>query len=162
VTIVNMEPGPAAQAFIAGQNDGAMTYEPYLSAVRGAPDKGKILATTLDYPAVMDTFGCSNDWLAKNEKTAKALAQSYFEALELIAKDPAKSYEIMGADVKQTGEKFAESAKFLRWQDKAANQKFFDGEHAAFSKESADVMLESGIIKAIPDLSKLADTRFIK
>ena len=27
VRIVNMEPGPAAQAFVAGQNDAAMTYE---------------------------------------------------------------------------------------------------------------------------------------
>src|ERR671936_1477606 len=26
VTVVNMEPGPAAQAFLAGQNDAAMTY----------------------------------------------------------------------------------------------------------------------------------------
>ncbi len=34
VTVVNLEPGPAAQAFIAGQNDAAMTYEPYLSTVR--------------------------------------------------------------------------------------------------------------------------------
>src|ERR1041384_558433 len=32
VTVVNLEPGPAAQAFVAGQNDAAMTYEPYLSA----------------------------------------------------------------------------------------------------------------------------------
>ena len=54
VKVVNLEPGPAAQAFVAGQNDAAMTYEPYLSTVRAAPDKGKILATTLDYPAVMD------------------------------------------------------------------------------------------------------------
>ena len=38
VTVVNMEPGPAAQAFLAGQNDAAMTYEPYLSAVREKPD----------------------------------------------------------------------------------------------------------------------------
>ena len=28
VTIATLEPGPAAQAFIAGQNDAAMTYEP--------------------------------------------------------------------------------------------------------------------------------------
>src|SRR5262245_11550716 len=28
VSLVNMEPAPAAQAFIAGQNDVAMTYEP--------------------------------------------------------------------------------------------------------------------------------------
>src|SRR3954464_13321794 len=51
VTVVNMEPGPAAQAFLAGQNDVAMTYEPYLSAVRAKPEAGKIIATTLDYPS---------------------------------------------------------------------------------------------------------------
>ena len=56
VTVVNLEPGPAAQAFIAGQNDAAVTYEPYLSSVRAAPQAGKIIATTLDYPMIMDTF----------------------------------------------------------------------------------------------------------
>ena len=59
VTVVNLEPRPAAQAFVAGQNDAAMTYEPYLSAVRDKPEAGKIIATTLDYPMVMDTFGCT-------------------------------------------------------------------------------------------------------
>jgi NitT/TauT family transport system substrate-binding protein len=162
VTVVNMEPGPAAQAFIAGQNDAAMTYEPYLSSVRAAPQAGKILATTLDYPMVMDTFGCTPAFLGANEKAAKALADSYFEALDMIAKDPAKSNEIMGADVKQTGEAFAKSAAYLRWQDKAANKAFFAGPHAAFSAEAADLLLELGIIKAKPDMSALADTRFIQ
>jgi NitT/TauT family transport system substrate-binding protein len=162
VTIVNMEPGPAAQAFIAGQNDAAMTYEPYLSAVRDAPQSGKIIATTLDYPMVMDTFGCTSDFLAKNEKLAKAFADSYFEAVEMIGKEPAKSNEIMGADVKQSGEAFAKSAAYLRWQDKAANKVFFAGPHAAFSNEAADLLLELGIIKAKPDMGALADTRFVQ
>jgi NitT/TauT family transport system substrate-binding protein len=162
VTVVNMEPGPAAQAFIAGQNDAAMTYEPFLSAVRAAPQSGKIIATTLDYPMVMDTFGCSNDFIAKNEKAAQALTDSYFQALEMIAKEPEKANTIMGADVKQSAEAFAKSAAFLRWQDKAANQKFFSGEHAAFSNEAADLLLELGIIKQKPDMAALADTRFIK
>jgi len=162
VKVVNMEPGPAAQAFIAGQNDAAMTYEPYLSAVRNAPDSGKIIATTLDYPMIMDTFGCTPDFLGKNEKAAKALADSYFEALEMIKKDPAKANTIMGADVKQTGEQFAGSSKYLRWQDKAANKTFFAGEHGKFSAEAADLLLELGIIKAKPDMSKLADTRFVQ
>ena len=68
----------------------------------------------------------------------------------------------MGADVKQSAEQFEASQKYLRWQDKAANQKFFAGEHAQFSKEAADLLLEIGIIKQLPDMSKLADTRFIK
>ncbi|NDB01866.1 MAG: ABC transporter permease, partial [Betaproteobacteria bacterium] len=51
VTIVNLEPQAAANAFIAGntQIDAGMTYEPYLGAVRAKPEAGKILATTLDY-----------------------------------------------------------------------------------------------------------------
>jgi NitT/TauT family transport system substrate-binding protein len=162
VTVVNMEPGPAAQAFIAGQNDAAMTYEPYLSSVRAAPQAGKIIATTLDYPMIMDTFGCTPDFLAKNPKAAKALADSYFEALDMIAKDQAKAYEIMGADVKQTGEAFGNSAKFLRWQDREANRKFFAGEFETFSNEAADLLLEIGIIKQKPDIKSLADTSFIQ
>ena len=162
VTIVNMEPAAAAQAFIAGQNDAAMTYEPYLSAVRGKPEAGKIIATTLDYPMVMDTFGCTPKFIAENETAVKALVKSYYEALDMIKADQKKAYEIMGADVKQSGEAFGNSAKYLRWQDQAANKTFFTGEFVTFSKEAADLLLETGIIKAIPDLSKLADTRFVQ
>ncbi|MFN3350364.1 ABC transporter substrate-binding protein [Pseudorhodoplanes sp.] len=162
VKVVNMEPGPAAQAFIAGQNDVAMTYEPFLSAVRAKPEAGKIIATTLDYPMVMDTFGCTPEFIAKNEGAVKALVKSYFEALDMIEKDQQKAFEIMGADVKQTAEQFANSAKYLRWQDREANKKFFSGEHAQFSKEAAELLLEIGVIKQIPDLSKLADPRFVQ
>jgi NitT/TauT family transport system substrate-binding protein len=165
VKIVNLEPQAAANAMIAGNNDidAAMTYEPYLGAVRAKPEAGKIIATTLDYPMIMDTFGCTPKFLADNPKAAKALADSYFEAVEMIQKEPKKSFEIMGADVKQTAEQFENSQKYLRWQDRAANQKFFAGEHAAFTKEAAELLLEAGVIRAIPDvLTKLADTRFIK
>lgn len=164
VKVVNLEPQAAANAMIAGNNDidAAMTYEPYLSAVRAKPEAGKIIATTLDYPMVMDTFGCTPKFLKDNPKAAKALADGYFAALEMIKAEPKKSFEIMGADVKQTGEAFEKSQAFLRWQDKAANQKFFAGEHAQFSKEAADLLLEVGIIKQVPDLKTLADTSFIK
>jgi NitT/TauT family transport system substrate-binding protein len=164
VTVVNLAPQAAANAMIAGtaQIDAGMTYEPFLSAVRAKPEAGKIIATTLDYPMVMDTFGCTPKFLAENPKAAQALADSYFQALEMIKNDPKKAFEIMGTDVKQTAEAFEASQKYLRWQDKAANQKFFAGEHAAFSKEAADLLLEVGIIKQLPDMSKLADTRFIQ
>ncbi|MDJ1159085.1 ABC transporter substrate-binding protein [Chelatococcus sp. SYSU_G07232] len=161
VKVVNLEPGPAAQAFIAGQNDAAMTYEPYLSSVRDKPEAGKIIATTLDYPMVMDTVGCTPKFLEDNPKAAKALADSYFEALDLIKKDEKKSFEIMGADVKQTGDQFGASAKYLRWQDREANRKFFAEEFEKFSNEAGDLLQEVGIIKQKPDIKTLVDTRFI-
>jgi NitT/TauT family transport system substrate-binding protein len=164
VKIVSLEPQAAANAMLAGNADidAALTYEPYLSAVRSKPEAAKILATTLDYPMVMDTFGCTPKFLAENPKAAKAFADGYFDAIDMIKKDPKGSFTIMGADVKQTAEQFENSQKYLRWQDRAANEKFFAGEHAQFSKEAADLLLEAGIIRAIPDLTKLADTRFLK
>jgi NitT/TauT family transport system substrate-binding protein len=164
VKVVNLSPQAAANAMIANTDgiDAAMTYEPYLGAVRAKPEAGKIIATTLDYPMVMDTFGCTPKFLADNPKAAKGLADGYFEAVAMIKADPKKSFEIMGADVKQTGEAFEKSQAYLRWQDREANQKFFTAEHATFSKEAAELLLEAGIIRTTPDLSKLADTRFLK
>jgi NitT/TauT family transport system substrate-binding protein len=164
VKVVNLEPQAAANAMIAGTAgiDAAMTYEPFLSAVRAKPEAGKIIATTLDYPMIMDTFGCTPKFLAENPKAAKALTDAYFDAVAMIRAEPKKSFEIMGADVKQTGEQFEGSQKFLRWQDREANAKFFAGEHAEFSKKAAEILMEAGIIRALPDMSKLADTRFLK
>ncbi len=162
VTIVNMEPGPAAQAFVAGQNDAAMTYEPYLSSVRAAPQAGKIIATTLDYPMVMDTFGCTPAFLQANEAAARALAKSYFEALEMIKTNQAEAYRIMGADVRQTAEQFGNSAQYLRWQDREANKTFFAGEWRRFTEKAADLLLEIGVIRQKPNFDTMVDTRFIQ
>ena len=162
VKVVNLEPAAAATAFVAGQNDAAMTYEPYLSTVRDKPEAGKIIATTLDYPMVMDTFGCTPKFIAEQPKLVQSMVNAYFEALELIRTEPKKSFETMGAVVKQTGEQFEKSQSYLRWQDKAANAKFFAGDIQAFSKEAAELLLELGIIKTVPDVASIIDTRFIK
>jgi NitT/TauT family transport system substrate-binding protein len=162
VSVVNMEPGPAAQAFVAGQNDAAMSYEPYLSTVREAPESGKILATTLDYPAVMDTVGCTPAFIEENPEAVKALAESYFEALEMIESDQDRAYEIMGADVNQTAEQFAASASNLRWQDREANKTFFAGEWREFSDAAADLLLDIGVIREKPEIDGLADSSFIQ
>lgn len=163
VKLTTLSPQAAAQAFVTGQGDAAMTYEPYLSTVRDNPAAGKILATTLDYPMVIDTVGCDPAWLKANPRAAQALADSYFAALDMIRADPAKSNDIMGAAVKQTGAQFARSASFLRWQDRAANQRFFAGELTAFMKDATAILLATGIIhKAPDDLAALFDARFVQ
>jgi NitT/TauT family transport system substrate-binding protein len=162
VSVVNLEPAAAAQAFLAGQNDAAMTYEPYLSAVRDRPDAGRIIATTLDYPMVMDTLGCTPEMIERHPAAVKSIVESYFAALDMIRGDPASSYEIMGADVRQTGEAFARSASFLRWQDRQQNRRFFAGEIQAFSAEAAKLLVKLNIIKEPPQIDSILDTRFIE
>ncbi len=161
VKTTTLSPEAAAQSFIAGSNDAAMTYEPYLSSVRQNPAKGKILATTLDYPMVMDTLGCTPAFLKEHPQAAKALVDSYFDALDMIRQQPDKSNEIMGAAVKSSGKEFAESASYLRWQDREQNRKFFSGEIETFSNEAAKLLLQMKVIRKIPDIKTLYDASYV-
>lgn len=163
VKTVMLSPQAAAQSFVSGQNDAAMTYEPYLSTVRDNPDAGHILASTLDYPMVMDTFGCTPKWLEANRDAVQAITDSYFEALDMIKADPYESYKIMGAEVRQTPEQFEKSASFLRWQDKEANQAFFKEGLLEFMEESTKVLLEAGTIRKAPEnMASMIDASFIQ
>lgn len=162
VQFATLAPNPAAQAFVAGQFDAAVTYEPYLSSIRNAPNAGKILLTTLDVPVVVDMVAFQPDFIKKNPKIVQGVVNGFFDALEMIKKEPEKSYEIMGSKVKQTGEQFAGSAKFIAWQDKAANQAYFKGDLQKFMKEAADIQLEAGVIKSVPNLDAMVDASFVK
>jgi len=165
VTLVTLEPAPAANAFVAGTGslDAAVTYEPYLSLVRDKPESGKLIADSLQYPMVFDTFGCTPKFIKENPKAAKALTESYFEALDLIKSDRTRAFTIMGADVKQTPEQFEKSQAKIRWADREANLKFFNGEIQPFNKEAAVLLQEIGVIKTAPtNMDALFDTSFLK
>ena len=53
--------------------------------------------------------------------------------------------------------------KALRWAGKAENQKFFASEVQPFMKEAAAILLESGVIRQLPQTyDGLADPQFIR
>jgi NitT/TauT family transport system substrate-binding protein len=151
---------PAAQAFVAGQNDAAVTYEPYLSTVRAAPDSGKILVTTKDYPVVIDTLVFRTDFIPKNPKAVKAVVDSFYEALDMIKREPQKAYELMGSTVKQPGGAFAKSAAFITWTDRAAGKAYYANEHAEFVTFAVRVLKSNGVINQEPQAKDMVDLRF--
>lgn len=138
---------PAAQAFVTGQSDAALTYEPYLSTVRAKPDSGKILVTSKDYPVVIDVLVFKRDFIAKNPKVVKATVDSFFEALDMIKNQPAKAYELMGSTVKQSGEAFAKSAAFITWQDRAMNKAYYAKDHQPFVDFAVRVLKFNRVIQ---------------
>jgi NitT/TauT family transport system substrate-binding protein len=162
VKTATLAPQPAAQAFVAGQFDGCSTYEPYLSSIRALPaDKGRILATTVDYPVVVDTLAFTPDFVAKNEAAVRAVVKGWNDALAMIQREPDKSFEIMGKRVNQSGEAFKASAEFIDWQDAAENKAYVGGGLQDFMSKALEVQKETGVVRSAPDLSKLLDTRFV-
>jgi NitT/TauT family transport system substrate-binding protein len=162
VQTATLAPQPAAQAFVAGQFDGCSTYEPYLSSIRSLPaDKGRILATTVDYPVVVDTLAFTPDFVSKNEAAVRAVVKSWNDALAMIEREPDKSFEIMGKRVNQSGEAFKASAAFIDWQDAAENKAYVGGGIQEFMGKALQVQRDAGVVRTAPDLSKLLDTRFV-
>lgn len=161
VTRYTMGAQPAAQSFVAGENDAAVTYEPYLSTVRNNAAAGKILVTTKDYPVVIDTLTFSKDFIAKHPKVVKAVVDSYYEALDMIKREPQKAYEIMGGVVKQTGEQFGRSASFITWTDRAATRAYYEKEHAPFIDLGVRVLKFNKVIKQDVKPKDMIDLRFL-
>jgi NitT/TauT family transport system substrate-binding protein len=68
----------------------------------------------------------------------------------------------MGADVKQSAADFADSAKYLRWAGREDNKTFFTTDFQSFTKTASDLLLQMGLIKAVPDPASLADTSAVQ
>ncbi|HMG49944.1 MAG TPA: ABC transporter substrate-binding protein [Inquilinus sp.] len=163
VSLTDLQPSDAAAAFIAGQFDVAVTYEPYLSNIRQDPN-GKILVTSAETPGVIiDTLAFQPDYVAAHPDVVKGVVESWYEALDYIKANPAEANRIMGADVNQTAEQFADSAKFVTWYDRAANKTYMTETMPVFIKEAADIMLEAGLLRTKPDdLTALYTAKFVQ
>ena len=151
---------PAAQAFVAGQGDAALTYEPYLSTIRAKPDAGKILVDSTQYPVVVDVLVFKKDFIQKNPKIVKAAVDSFFEALDMIKTQPDKAYELMGSVVKQPGDAFAKSAAFIQWQDRAMNKAYYAKDHKSFVDFAVRVLKSNRVIDKEPKSGDMIDLRF--
>lgn len=162
VTTATLAPQPAAQAFVAGQFDACSTYEPYLSQVRNmGADKGKILATTLDHPCVVDTLGFTPAFVQANPEAVRRVVKSWFDAVDMIRHEPDRSFEIMGRRVNQTAEQFKASAQFIEWLDQAKNKEYVAAGLPEFMRKAHTVQRETGVVRRDVDLGPLLNTSFL-
>lgn len=157
-----LAPQPAAQAFVAGQFDAAATYEPYLSQIRGlGADKGRILATTVQHPCIVDTLAFQPRFIEQNPEAVRRVVKSWFDAIEMIAKEPDRAYQVMGARVRMEGPAFRDSAQYIEWLDLAKNRDYIRAGLPEFMRKALLVQRETGVVRQDVDLSKLFDDRFL-
>ena len=139
-----------------------MTYEPYLSAVRAKPEAGKIIATTLDYPMVMGTFGCTPAFLEANAEAVQGAGRQLFPGTGDDREQPEQAYEIMGPDVKQTGEQFAASAKYPRCRTRGQPDILRGRDREPSPRRRPTCSWNWGSSRQVPVIESIIDTRFIE
>lgn len=162
VEVVNMSSGDAGAAFVAGEVDAAVTWEPWLSKAKET-DNGSVLIDSSETPGIIvDALAMDKEFAAKYPGTVKAIVEGWYDALAYMESDPDDAYKIM---MEYTGDESADDLKAsmeeVKFYDKDGNAEYYDGEIQDVAKMAADLWLDMGLIDAEPDLDALVDGSFI-
>lgn len=128
VEAVNMTAADAGTAFVAGQVDAAVTWEPALSMGATSPN-GHLLASSAELPGVIvDVLATTGEVAKAKEADLKAFARAWYRALDFLKSNPDESYVIMAKGVGgwiEKPEDFKVAAGGIQYLDKAANAALF-------------------------------------
>jgi NitT/TauT family transport system substrate-binding protein len=126
--IVFTQDAPAAAAmFKARQVDAAVTWEPDLSAAvtaRGA-EAHVLVSTTAASNIIADTLVARQDILDQAPETIRDFVHGWFDGIEMMASDPASSYDVVGRALKLDAETVSGMLSGLKLTPYADNAQFF-------------------------------------
>jgi NitT/TauT family transport system substrate-binding protein len=167
VTFKFMDTEKAAAAFAAGEVDATAVFTPYSNnALKRSGSKE--IASSKDFPgAISDVLTFRREFIEKNPEAVQAAVDSWFNSLAYIKSNQAKSDELMAKQSKVSVAEYVESGKGLKILNVAENLQAFkpgkDRTSIAFSAEELKkVIVDLGMTKKSPDLSKMFDDRFVK
>jgi outer membrane protein OmpA-like peptidoglycan-associated protein/ABC-type amino acid transport substrate-binding protein len=126
--IIFTQDAPAAAAmFKARQVDAAVTWEPDLSgAVAARGDEAHILvSTTAATNIIADTLVARQDLIDRYPETVRDFVHGWLEGIEIMKKDPALSYAIVGDALKLDTETVSGMLSGLKLTTYADNAQFY-------------------------------------
>src|SRR5438128_11853537 len=98
----NMKSGEAGAAFVAGQIDVAVTWEPWLSKAK-ARSEGVVLVSSKEYPdLIMDSFAFRKDFVDKYPATVKEFMKAYYDAFDWFQKNQTEALKVIGDAVQES------------------------------------------------------------
>ena len=128
VRMVNMKPGEAGAAFVAGRVDAAVTWEPWLSNGKTAPH-GHLLVDSSQTPGLItDVLVFRQDVIEKRPREIQGVVDAWHKAVAYWQKNPAESNQIMARAVGewlQDPRLFADVLTGVRFYDQPSNTRFF-------------------------------------
>ena len=166
ISFVPLETGAAAAAFAAGKVDAAGVYAPFTTQALKRPGS-KALSTSKDHPgAISDLLVCRTDFVAKNPEKIQKIVNAWFATLKTIKDDPAGTLPILVARSGVSEAEFKAYNAGTTIQTLEENRSnFMPGTtmlHLPFAaQEISAFLVETGLAKTKPDLTKLLDPTFV-
>lgn len=167
IQFVPLETGKAAAAFVAGQVDAVAVFAPFTTQALKR-EGSKELFSSKDFPgSISDHLVFTRKFVEENPDKVQKFVDSWFATLDYIKANPDKAYEIMakraGVSVEEY-KQYAEGTKIFTIEENLkAFQPGTDMNSLPFAAERmSKFLVDTGLTKTQPDISKLFDDRFIK
>lgn len=164
VEMVQMSAGDAGAAFVAGQVDAAVTWEPWLSQA-GEAD-GQILASTKELTGIIvDTVGFRKDVIEERPEDVTAFVAAMAEAMDYWEQNEEEANEVMASGLKIELDEFTGTAPGLKFFNKDGNKELYgaNGDGAIYdaAQNAIDFYLEQGIIDSAPEAADVMNATFV-
>jgi NitT/TauT family transport system substrate-binding protein len=164
--LINMSADQVGTAFVAGQIDYGMTWEPWLSNANQRPD-GKVLMTSRAMPGIVgDTIMARRDYLKDHGREAQAIMRAYFKAVKYWETNQNEASVIIANHFGLKQEEIVammENVRLMNYEDNLKKfEKANDLNIYSLMQKSADIYLEDGVIKTKSNVDGLADPSLLK
>lgn len=142
INVQSMGSGDAGSAFVAGNVDAAVTWQPWLTNASDT-DFGHVMVDSETTPGIIvDTIGMKKEFVEQYPGTVQALVLGWYDALAYIESDYDDAVAVMAEGMGQTPEEFEASLSEVRYYDRQMNMDYFDQNKADNIYEIAELANE--------------------
>jgi len=166
ITIVDMRSGDAGAAFVAGQVDGAVTWQPWLS--KGVEEgNGTLLVTSKDTPGVVsDALNLRKDLIDAKPEVAQGIVNALAEAMQYWKDNKEEADQIIAKGLNLSVEDFVATVGDLKFYDAEANKEFLGtseklGPIADMFNKAVEFYYNEKIIDKKPEASQFVNPTFV-
>jgi len=166
IHIVNIPAWEIKEAFLAGEIDAGVTWEPYLTS-SAQEGNGKVIITSREYPkSIVTSMVFDAETIKQRPDDVQKVVAAYFDAVDYIKTNPQDAYRIMGEAEEIDAEEFATHVEGLLYLDLDGNLKDFASSESAplydTARNLAEFLLAEGVARQMPDTSQLLDPQFVR
>ncbi len=157
INIVEMGNDEAGEAFLAGNVDAAVTWEPALSSC-GDREGGHKLVTSADYPkAIIDVLTVGKGLAEKHPDIYEKLADCWYKSVDYVESNFDDACVIMGKGLDLDPEEVKAECAGITFYNKKMNEEFNDLSKPGNVKEIAEMAAGFWVEKGYMDNAKLDD-----
>jgi NitT/TauT family transport system substrate-binding protein len=163
---VDMETAQAGAAFIAGQVDAAVVWEPWLTKA-SEQGNGYVLASTKEYPnLIVDCLAFNNQVVEQSPEDVQKIVNVVLKAIAYWEKNPEEANKIMAPFFEVDAAKYAQILSGARFTNLTRNREYFGtkdqpGPIFEVAKQASDIWLKANVIQASVSPESIISTEFI-